>query len=59
MWQNYFITMEVDLSNSPMQVQRAIEQELQKRSQHFSWVVTDVDVLRQKALVDAWIVKPY
>jgi hypothetical protein len=49
----HFITAEIDLQESPVAMQQAIEAELQKRGQPLRWAVTDVDVEQQKAYVDA------
>jgi hypothetical protein len=49
----HFITAEIDLHESPVAMQQAIEAELQKRGQPLRWAVTDVDVEQQKAYVDA------
>lgn len=49
----HFITAEVDLQESPLAMQQAIEAELQKRGEPLRWAVTDVDVDNQKAVVEA------
>ncbi|MBL1173533.1 hypothetical protein [Pantanalinema sp. GBBB05] len=49
----HFITAEIDLQESPAEMQRAIEAELQKRGEPLRWAVTEVDSDRQKALVEA------
>ncbi|HEY9750014.1 MAG TPA: hypothetical protein V6C63_15115 [Allocoleopsis sp.] len=49
----HFITAEIDLQESPVAMQQAIEAELQKRGQPLRWAVTDVNVEQQKAYVDA------
>ena len=49
----HFITAEIDLQESPVAMQQAIEAELQKRGQPLRWAVTDVDVEQQKAYIDA------
>ncbi len=49
----HFITAEIDLHESPVETQRAIEAELQKRGEPLRWAVTRVDEERQKALVEA------
>lgn len=49
----HFITAEIDLQESPLQMQKAIEEELQKRGEPLRWAVTAVDVDKQTALVDA------
>ena len=49
----HFITAEIDLQASPVEMHQAIEQELQKRGEPLRWAVTEVDVENQKAYVDA------
>lgn len=49
----HFITAEVDLQASPLEMQRAIEAELQKRGEPLRWAVTQVDLNQQKAVVEA------
>jgi len=49
----HFITAEIDLQESPLAMQEAIEAELQKRGEPLRWAVTDVDVDDQKAVVEA------
>ena len=49
----HFITAEIDLQESPLETQRAIEAELQKRGEPLRWAVTGVDEQRQKAQVEA------
>jgi hypothetical protein len=55
----HFITAEVDLPDTAEQLHAAIEIELQKQGEPLRWAVTDVDVVRQKALVEGYVlVKP-
>ncbi|MBW4679367.1 MAG: hypothetical protein KME19_04535 [Microcoleus vaginatus WJT46-NPBG5] len=49
----HFITAEIDLQESPMQMQQAIEAELQKRGEPLRWAVTSVDTASQTAQVEA------
>ncbi|MBD2003283.1 MULTISPECIES: hypothetical protein [Cyanophyceae] len=49
----HFITAEIDLQESPVQLNQAIEAELQKRGEPLRWAVTSVDVEKQKAHVEA------
>ncbi|MBD1834254.1 hypothetical protein H6F61_16520 [Cyanobacteria bacterium FACHB-472] len=49
----HFITAEIDLQESPVQLNQAIETELQKRGEPLRWAVTSVDVEKQKAHVEA------
>ncbi len=49
----HFITAEIDLQETPVQLQQAIEAELQKRGEPLRWAVTCVDADRQIAQVEA------
>jgi hypothetical protein len=49
----HFITAEIDLTESPVELPQAIEAELQKRGEPLRWAVTSVDVEQQKATVEA------
>lgn len=49
----HFITAEIDLQESPVQLQQAIETELQKRGEPLRWAIASVDVDGQKAQVEA------
>lgn len=49
----HFITAEIDLQESPAEMQQAIEAELQKRGEPLRWAVTDVNVKTQTAIVEA------
>lgn len=49
----HFITAEIDLQESPIAMQQAIEAELQKRGEPLRWAVTEVDPDNQKAIVEA------
>jgi hypothetical protein len=51
----HFITAEIDLQETPVQLQQEIEAELQKRGEPLRWAVTRVDSDRQKAQVEAII----
>lgn len=49
----HFITAEIDLQESPAELQQAIEAELQKRGEPLRWAVTAVDEAKQTAQVEA------
>jgi hypothetical protein len=49
----HFITAEIDLQETPAQLHKEIEAELQQHGEALRWAVTDVDVERQKATVEA------
>ncbi|UNU27544.1 hypothetical protein [Microcoleus vaginatus] len=51
----HFISAEVDLQETPEQLHSAIEIELQKYGEPLRWAVTDVDVDRQKAVVEGYV----
>lgn len=49
----HFITTEIDLQETPAAMHSKIEAELQKQGQPLRWAVTNIDVKRQKATVEA------
>lgn len=49
----HFITTEIDLQETPAALHSKIEAELQKQGEPLRWAVTNVDVERQKATVEA------
>jgi outer membrane protein assembly factor BamA len=49
------LTMELDLPDSISKMHQAILNELRKHGTPLNWIVVDVDVNRQKAVVDALI----
>ncbi len=49
----HFITAEINLQETPVQLQQEIEAELQKRGEPLRWAVTRVDSDRQIAQVEA------
>ncbi|KAM3098759.1 hypothetical protein ACKFKG_04945 [Phormidesmis sp. 146-35] len=48
-----FVTAEIDLQDSPIALQIAIETELKKYGNPLRWAVTQVNVETQKAHVEA------
>ncbi len=54
----HFITAEIDLQESPVATQQAIESELKKRGEPLRWAVTEVDTEQQKAIVEAIVTNP-
>ena len=52
----HFITAEIDLKQTPVQLQQEIEAELQKCGEPLRWAVTHVDTDRQKAQVEAIVI---
>ncbi|MCT7950334.1 hypothetical protein NG798_11085 [Ancylothrix sp. C2] len=49
----HFITAEIDLQDSHELMLVAIEAELKKCGEPLRWAVTDVDVKKQKAFIEA------
>jgi hypothetical protein len=49
----HFITAEVDLQETPTELEKAIEAELQKQGEPLRWAITSVDEGQQKATVEA------
>lgn len=48
-----FITLEIDLLETPQQLQQLIERELQKQGEPLRWAITRVDTQLQKVQVEA------
>ena len=51
----HFITAEIDLPETAEELHAAIEAELQKQGEPLRWAVTDVDVARQKATIEGYV----
>lgn len=49
----HFITAEIDLQETPLQLKQAIEAELAQHGEPLRWAVTRVDAVTQKAAVEA------
>ncbi|MBD1924163.1 hypothetical protein H6F77_24275 [Microcoleus sp. FACHB-831] len=49
----HFITAEIDLQESPLELNQAIEAELEKRGEPLRWAITSVDAKQQKVSVEA------
>lgn len=49
----HFITAEIDLKESPVELNKEIEAELQKRGEPLRWAITEVDTTTQTATVEA------
>ncbi|WYL99364.1 MAG: hypothetical protein ACSI46_02745 [Gloeotrichia echinulata DVL01] len=49
----HFITAEIDLQETPTELQQAIEAELQKQGEPLRWAITSVDDQQQIATVEA------
>ena len=53
----HFITAEIDLQETPLQLQQEIESKLEQEGEPLRWAITQVDKDKQKATVEA-IVTP-
>jgi hypothetical protein len=53
----HFISAEIDLQSTPTELQQAIETELKKQGEPLRWAVTEVDLEKQKAKIEAVITK--
>ncbi|MBE9056511.1 hypothetical protein [Sphaerospermopsis sp. LEGE 08334] len=49
----HFITAEIDLQETPTELQKVIEAELKKQGEPLRWAVTSVDEEQEKATVEA------
>jgi hypothetical protein len=49
----HFITAEIDLQETPTELQKAIEAELKKQGEPLRWAITAVDKEQEKATVEA------
>jgi len=49
----HFITAEIDLQASPAKLHQEIVAELEKRGEPLRWAITNVDVHKEKATVEA------
>ncbi|TVP58547.1 MAG: hypothetical protein EA343_21230 [Nodularia sp. (in: Bacteria)] len=49
----HFITAEVDLQETPTELEKAIEAELQKQGEPLRWAITSVDEAQQTVGVEA------
>ena len=53
----HFISAEIDLNESPKQIQQAVEAELEKRGEPLRWAITEVDSQQQTARVEATVTR--
>ncbi len=53
----HFISAEIDLQQSPLELQQAIEKELEKRGEPLRWAITKIDTDKQTAQVEAIVTK--
>lgn len=53
----HFITAEIDIQETPTELQQVIEAELKKQGEPLRWAITAVNPEQQKATVEAVITK--
>jgi hypothetical protein len=53
----HFISAEIDLQQTPTELQKVIETELKKQGEPLRWAITSVDTEQQKAKVEAVVTK--
>ena len=53
----HFITAEIDLQETPIQLQQEIEANLEQEGEPLRWAVTNVDKDKQTATVEAIVTK--
>ena len=53
----HFITAEIDLQETPLQLQQEIESQLEKEGKPLRWAVTQVNKEKQTATVEAIVTK--
>ncbi len=53
----HFITAEIDLQDTPTELQQVIEAELKKQGEPLRWAITSVDVEQQTCTVEAVVTK--
>ncbi|ELS04957.1 hypothetical protein Xen7305DRAFT_00046940 [Xenococcus sp. PCC 7305] len=49
----HFITAEIDLQETPVQLQQEIEAQLAQKGEPLRWAVTEIDQEQEKATVEA------
>jgi len=49
----HFITAEIELQETPTELQKTIERELKKEGEPLRWAITSVDVEQQSCTVEA------
>jgi hypothetical protein len=49
----HFMTFEIDLQETPVQLLQKIETELRLSGEPLRWAITSVDIPRRKAIVEA------
>jgi len=49
----HFITAEINLQETPTELQKAIEAELKKQGEPLRWAISSVDTAEEKVIVEA------
>jgi hypothetical protein len=52
----HFITAEIELQETPTELEKAITAELEKQGEPLRWAITDVDEEEQTATVEAVVI---
>ena len=53
----HFITAEIDLQETPTELQKVVESELKKQGEPLRWAITSVDVEKQSCTVEGVVTK--
>lgn len=53
----HFITAEIDLQETPTELQEQIQNQLEKHGNPLRWAVTKIDQERRKATIEAVVTK--
>ena len=53
----HFITAEIDLQETPLQLSQEIESQLEREGEPLRWAITKVDKEKQTATVEAVVTK--
>ena len=53
----HFITAEIDLKQTPIELQQEIESQLKKEGEPLRWAVTQINKDKQTAVVEAVVTK--
>ncbi len=53
----HFITAEIDLQETPTELQQQIQNQLEKHGQALRWAVTKIDQEKQKATIEAVVTR--
>jgi len=53
----HFISAEIDLQETPTELQKVVEEELKKQGEPLRWAITSVDIEKQSCTVEAVVTK--